>query len=132
MRLMKEQRVKVVQLYYQNNKNGTKASCLLSAEFTIQQVQSWNNTSLIRKFERTGNIGDALRSGRPVSEISLEKSNEIKESLLSMPEKLSKRLSSELGISERIVHRLLKKLKRRPDIPRMEMQIDRILKNFSE
>lgn len=110
---------KVVQLYYQNNKNGTKASCLLSDEFTIQQVQSWNNISLIRKFERTGNTGDALRSGRPVSETSLEKSNEIKESLLNMPEKLSKRLSLELGISERIVHRLLKKLKMRLDIPRL-------------
>ena len=79
MRLTKEQRVKAVQLYYRNNKNGAEAARLLSAEFNIRQVQSRNIMSLIRKFERTGSISDVPRSGRPVSATSVEKSAELRE-----------------------------------------------------
>ena len=119
MQLTKEQRVKAVQLYYGNNKNGAEAARLLSAEFNIRQVQSRNIMSLIRKFERIGSISDVPRSGRPVSATSVEKSAELRESLLSTPQKSCRRLSSELGISDRSVHRILKKLKMRPYIPRV-------------
>lgn len=77
---MEEQRVKALQLYYQNKNNATKTACFLSAKFNIRQVQSQNITSLIRKFERTGSIGDSSRLGKSISATSLEKSNEIRES----------------------------------------------------
>ena len=83
MRLTKEQRVKAVQLYYGNNKNGAEAARLLSAEFNIWQVQSRNIVSSIRKFEKPGSVSDVSRSGRPVSATSVEKSAELRESLYS-------------------------------------------------
>ena len=60
MGLTKEQRVKAIQLYYQNNKNGAEIARLL-AEFNIPRVQSRNITSLIRKFESTGSVNDAQK-----------------------------------------------------------------------
>ena len=78
MRLTKEQRVKAIQLYYQNNKNGAETARMLSAEFNILKVLSRNFTSLIGKFESTRNVSDAQRASRPVVATSLEKSNKLK------------------------------------------------------
>ena len=50
MRLTNEQRIKAVQLYYQNNNNGAKTARLLSDEYNIPRVQSRNIKNLIRKF----------------------------------------------------------------------------------
>ena len=119
MKLTKEQRVKAIQFYYENNKNGAKTARLLSAEYNIPRVQSRNITSLIRKFESTGSVNDAQRAGRPVVATSLEKSNELQESLLRTPQKSSRRFSVELAISDRSVRRMLKKLKMKPYIPRV-------------
>ena len=54
---------------------------------------------------------------QPVSATSVEKSAELRESLLSTPQKSCRCLSSELGISDRCVPRILKKPKMRPYIP---------------
>ena len=119
MTLTNEQRVKAIQLNYQNNNNGAKTARLLSDEYNIPRVQSQNIKSLIRKFESTGSVRDAQRAGRPVVATSLEKSNELQELLLHTPQKSSRRLSAELAISDRSVCRILKKLKMRPYIPRV-------------
>lgn len=76
---MKEQKVKIIQLY-QNNNNRDNTTHLLSAKCRVQIPQAW-----YRKSERTGSISDAPRLGRPVSATSLVKPNEIKESLISTP-----------------------------------------------
>ena len=47
MKLTKEQRVKAIQLYYENNKNGAKTARLLSAEYNIPKVQSRNFLNLV-------------------------------------------------------------------------------------
>ncbi|KAK7024614.1 hypothetical protein SK128_014825, partial [Halocaridina rubra] len=57
---------------------------LLSA-FNILQVQSRCITSPIRKFEITGSVNDVPRSGRPVSATAIEKSDDLKESLVHTP-----------------------------------------------
>ena len=62
MRLTKEQRVKAIQLYYKNNKNGAKTARLLSVEYNIPRVQSQNIKSLIRKFEVTRSVSDVQRA----------------------------------------------------------------------
>ena len=79
MRLTNEQRVKAIQLYYQNNNNGAKTARLLSDEYNIPRVQSRNIKSLIRKFESTGSVRDGQRAGRPVVATSLEKSIELQD-----------------------------------------------------
>lgn len=48
MSLPKEQRVKAVQHYYQNNKNGPTSAIFLLEGFNIRLVPSRNITSLIR------------------------------------------------------------------------------------
>ena len=79
MRLTIEQRVKAIQLYYQNNNNGAKTARLLSDVYNTPRVQSRNIKSLIRKFESTGSVRDAQRARRPVVATSLEKSNELQD-----------------------------------------------------
>ncbi|XP_054449778.1 uncharacterized protein LOC129087027 [Pteronotus mesoamericanus] len=118
-RLTREQRVRAVKLYYQNQCNGAATARLLREEFGIRLVQSRNITSLIRKFEATGSVHDAKRSGRRVSATTEEKAAELRASLLRSPQKSSKCLSGELGISDRSVRRLLDKMKMKPYIPRL-------------
>ena len=83
MTLTKEQKVKAIQLHYQNNKNCAKTTRLLSAEFNNPRVQSRNILSLNRTFESTGSVlftSDAQRGCRPVVATCLEKSNELQAS----------------------------------------------------
>ena len=75
--LTREQRVRAVKLYYQNQCNGAATARLLREEFGIRLVQRHNITSLIREFEASGSVHDAKRSGRQVSVTTEEKAAEL-------------------------------------------------------
>ena len=81
-RLTKEQRIKAIQLHYENNKNSAKTARLLSTECNMPRVQNRNIKSLVRKFESKGSVSDAQKAGRPVVATSSQKFNELQESLL--------------------------------------------------
>ncbi len=96
--LTTEQRVAIVKLYYSSN--------------SVTQVQrDWRKTfasvapkrktiyDLIHKFEATGSVLDAARSGRPRSVNTGEARVGLKEVLKRSPQKSSRQLSRELGVS---------------------------------
>jgi hypothetical protein len=66
--------------------------------------------SVNRKFEETGSVEDAPRSGRPVSVLTEEKLEEIKESRERSPQRSTTRGSAEHGISRTSYLRAMDKL----------------------
>ena len=75
---------------------------------------------LVDKFETTGSVNDAPRSGRPATATSEGKGGEQLETSISRsPQKSVKRLSNELEISRQSVHNLLRKRNLKPYIPHL-------------
>lgn len=118
-RLNKQQRIAAIKFYYQAGSNATEASRLLSAEYHIPQVQGRNIKVLVDKFENTGSVNDAPRSGRPNTATCDEKGDALLASITRSPQKSVRRLSLELEISRQSVHNLLKKKKLFPYVPRL-------------
>ena len=118
-RLNKQQRISAVKHYYMSNNNAAEASRRLSAEYKIVNVQGRNIKSLVAKFELTGSVADAAKSGRPRTVSTEEMSNAICDSLTQSPQKSTRRLSAEFGISHVTVYKLLKERNMKPYIPRL-------------
>ena len=118
--LTKEQRITAVKFYYQYNENGAADGRLLTEHFQIKHViQGRNITNLVKKFEETGSINDAPRTGRPVSATTNERGDNVIASLTGSPQKSVRRLSDDHGISITSVWRLLHKRKMKPYIPHL-------------
>ena len=79
-RLNQNQRIAAIRHYYQCGSNATEASRRLSEEFNIHAVQGRNIKSLVNKFEITGSVNDAPRSGRPITATSDEKGERFEQS----------------------------------------------------
>lgn len=118
-RLTKDQRVAAVKHYYKCNDNAAAAARKLSEDFNINVVQGRNIINLVQKFEDTGSVNDAPRSGRPLTATTNEKGDELIQALQRSPQKSSRRLSAEIGISQKSVLRLLHKRQLTPYIPRL-------------
>ena len=61
MRLIREQRVAAVKIFYLSNGNAAEASRRLSQEFNIPPVQGRNIKSIVNKFKLTGSVADVHR-----------------------------------------------------------------------
>lgn len=118
-RLNKQQRIAAVRFYYMSDMNAAEASRRLSEEYQIHEVQGRNIKSLVRKFEETGSVMDASRSGRPRTATTEAIGDQIRESLTNSPQKSTRRLSQEFGISHVSVFKLLKERKLKAYIPRL-------------
>ena len=118
-RLNQNQRIAAIRHYYQCGSNATEANRRLSEEFNIHAVQGRNIKSLVNKFEITGFVNDAPRSGRPITVTSDEKEEQLCASLINSPQKSVRRLSHELEISCQSVHTLLRKRNFKPYIPHL-------------
>ena len=107
VRLTKKQRIAAVKIYYECSGNGAEGSRRLSKQFDIPAPQGRNITNLVKKFEESGSIADAPRSGRPSTATTEEKDDGMIKALTRSPQKSSRRFVSELHISQRSVLRLL-------------------------
>ena len=72
-KLNQNHKIAAIRHYYQWGSNAIEASCRLRVEFTIHTVQGRNIKSLVNKFETTGSVNDAPRSGRPITPTYNEK-----------------------------------------------------------
>ena len=115
-KLNRNQRIAAVRHYYRCGSNAAEASRRLSEEFHIHVVQDRDIKSLVNKFETTGSVNDAPRSGRPTTATSDEKGDQLEASLINSPQKSVRRLSRELEISHPRVHNLLRKRSLKPYI----------------
>ena len=89
-RLNQNQRIAAIRHYYQCGSNATEASRHLSEEFNIHAVQGRNIKSLVNKFEITGSVNNASRSGCPITATSNEKGERLCASLINSPRKSHK------------------------------------------
>ena len=119
VRLTKEQRIAAVKHYYQSNENGAEASRRTKKKFGISSPQGRNITALVKKFEQTDSVADAQRPGRPSTATTTANGDQLAEALNRSPQKSSRRLARELGISQWSALKLLKSLGMKPYIPRL-------------
>ena len=117
--LSRRQRVSAIIHYYECGRNATEASRRLSAEHGIRKVTHSNVEALIDKFNATGSVNNAPGPGRKQTATNEERKIEVLESLERSPQKSTRRLSNEIGVSQSSVMRLLRKLKLKPYIPRL-------------
>lgn len=117
--MTKEQRIAAVKHYYQSSENGAEASRRMTTQFGISSPQGRNITALVKKFELTGSVADAQRPGRPSTATTTANGDRLAEALHRSPQKSSRRLARELGISQWSVLKLLKSLRMKPYIPRL-------------
>ncbi len=73
---------------------------------------------LAKKFDETGSVEDASRSGRPRT-VRTEENMEVSESFLLNPQKSKRRASIDLGISHRSLGRLMQDLNLKLYKPRL-------------
>ncbi|XP_036357122.1 uncharacterized protein LOC118762539 isoform X2 [Octopus sinensis] len=72
-RMNRNQRKDTVRHYFPCGSNADEASRRHNEVFHIHAVQCRNIKSFVNKFERTGSVNDASRSGRPATAASDEK-----------------------------------------------------------
>lgn len=113
------QRVSVVIHYYECGRSLRETSRRLAKEFGINKVNHKTIKRIVEKFNETGSVADAPKAGRPSTVNTEAKGLELTESLIKSPQKSTRRLGLELGMSHMSVWRLCKKLKLKAYIPRL-------------
>ena len=98
-KLNRNQRIAAFRYYYPCGSNAAGASRRLIEEFHIHVVHGRNIKSLVNKFETTGSVNDAPRSGRSTTATSDEKGEQLEASLINSPQKSVRCLSRELEIN---------------------------------
>ena len=114
-----EQRIAVVWIFYSCGCNAAEASRRLSKEFGGLLLHGKTIKAIIDKFNETGSVKDAERSGRPITATTDAKADELFDSLIRSPQKSTRHLSLELEISHKSFHCLMKKMNLKPFIPRL-------------
>ena len=103
-----------------NNGNAAEVNRLLSSEYQqIHEVKGRNMKSLVQKFEATGSVADAPRSGRSLTATTEEMGDRILENLSRSPQKSTRRLSREFGINHVSIFKLLKQRRLKAYVPRL-------------
>lgn len=119
-RLSKVERIFIVKTYYLEKRKikivQTKfhrqfPNIAIPAKFAVQQI--------IRKFDTTGSVMDAPRSGRPKNVTTQENLELVALDVVADPKQSTRRRSSQLAISRRSLQRMLHQLKLYPYIPRL-------------
>ena len=93
-------------------------------EFAIAAPSPQCIRELIAKFEESGTVLDAKRSGRPVSVTTDDNKEEVKQHFQDYPTTSTRRGSLQLEISRTSLRRMLKQLKLRPYIPSLVHQLN--------
>lgn len=112
----------------------TKQKYLLSHNVSIQRLwRKQRNTpppdsktinALFSKWEESGSVCDAPRSGRPVSVTSAEAKNAVQQHFADHPSTSARRTSQQLDIPRRSLARLIKQLGLRHYIPRLVQELN--------
>lgn len=117
-RLSTAQRVAAVKNYYQTN-NSAEVGRRLARDFNRPAPTRGTILDIVKKFEATGNVLQAAGAGRPRSVNTKETRARLVRSLDRSPQKSSRRLSAELGVSQFAVISMMRELKLKPFRPRL-------------
>lgn len=114
-----DQRVSLIKLWYQYESNQSVNEEFQELYPGVAPPSRVGLYKLRKKFETTGSVCDAKRSGRPKSVTTPEAMQEIAQAFVHSPKKSTRRASLELDISRRSLQRMMHKLKLKPFIPRL-------------
>ena len=117
--LLTNQHIAAVKHYYKCNGNQSSAARRLAEEYDINPTQGRNIRSIVEKFETTGSVATAKKSGRPKTATNVAKAEEVIRRLQSSPQKSTRRLSAEMEVSQSSVIRILHQKRWKPYIPRL-------------
>lgn len=118
LRLTTEQRIAVVKCHWRTGSIVSVQRDFRSL-FNCQPPTAHTIRALATKFDTTGSIHDLPPPGRPATATSTEQRANLEASIARSPQKSSRRLSAELGVSQQSILRMLQQLKYRPYIPRL-------------
>jgi len=107
------ERVAIVKMYY-GCKNMEEVRRRWRANFNSSVPAAATIRELLQKFEETGSVLDVPPPGRPKTACIDELGEQIASSLDRSPQKSTRRLSAELGVSHQTVWRSLQQLHYRP------------------
>ena len=115
MKLTQEQRVALIRLYYENRRNSAEAIRAYRRETGVVEICTpFAVRKLVAKFERTGSVHDAPRSGRPKTaedvamEVSLAMANDAEHN--PHGESSVRAVAKSTGVAQATVWRLLRKV----------------------
>src|SRR6185437_3932504 len=120
MKLTQEQRVALIRLYYENRRNSAEAIRAYRRETGVVDICTpFAVRKLVAKFERTGSVHDAPRSGRPktAEDVAMEVSLAMADDAEHNPhgESSVRTVAKSTGVATMTVWKLLRKvLKFRP------------------
>ena len=97
------QRIAVVKHYDKCNEQPMMAACRLAQEFNINPPQGRNIRLIVEKFEATGSVATAKKSGHPKMATNVAKAEEAIRRLEQSPQKSTCRLSAELEVSHQVL-----------------------------
>ena len=119
-RLTKEQRIFTLQEWWTSQKSHLTVSDAFQAKFPGEKVPSRQAIhQLAKKFQETGSVEDAVRSGRPVSVCTENNADLVLETFTQDPQTSQRRASNELGIARSSLRRIMKHFKLKPYRPRL-------------
>ena len=108
VRLTSDQRIFVVKHYYET-KSVTNIKRKFETHFKNTCMSRKHIYKIVNKFEQSGLVDDAAKSGRLRSSRSEENVHAIRDLLSNSPEKSVRRTSSKTGISKSSVHNIIRK-----------------------
>lgn len=116
----KEQRIYMLQLFWKYDKATARIHEDFRTRFPNAPLPTRQHLRKLNiKFERTGNVADALRSGRPRYVRNEENSQIVAQAFVASPHKSTRKASAQLGISRRSLQRILKDIKFKPFRPKL-------------
>ena len=119
-RLTKEQRIFVLQEWWTSRKSHLVVSDTFQAKFPGEKAPSRQAIyQLAKKFQETGSVEDAPRSGRPVTASTEENAELVLETFTQDPYTSLRRVSNELDIARTSLTRIMKHLGLKPYRPRL-------------
>jgi transposase len=118
--LTEKQRIFLLKQWWMSGKTLRTVNAAFRKEFPDVPIPTWQAIyQLAKKFDETGSVEDAPRSGRPRMVSTEENSELVSETFRSNPQLTQRRASNELGIARRSLGRIMSDLGLRPYRPRL-------------
>lgn len=111
LKYSKEERICLLTLYLRHNADYETIFNEFSAQYPNRPIPTRQMVyKLNKKFQETGSVIDAPRSGRPSTVVTEENMHLVAQTFVETPSQSAVRASLQLGISDRSLRRMLKKL----------------------
>lgn len=118
-RLDLKERIHVIRYYYETSHSFTRIINEWHEHFPTKSPSKSTMQTLVSKFEATGCVTDAKRTGAPTTIRTEENADLLAAAYTQSPKKSQRRASAELGISRTSVQRIMKEIGLKPYRPRL-------------